>query len=316
MCNIEEPYLEILKKVLNEGEERPDRTGTGTRSMFGLQTRFDISSRVPCLTSKFVPWKMIIKELLWFLRGDTDVIKLQEQNVHIWDGNSSREFLDARGLKDYREGDIGPGYGFQWRHFGAEYHGCRGRGGDIPSTSMYDGKGIDQISGLIENLKKDPFSRRHFISAWNPKDLNKMALPPCHVSAQFYVSRVKTKSVEENTEYDESKDKMILSCHLYQRSVDLFLGFPFNILSYTALTYLLCKLCDFTPGKLIVSMGDSHIYNDHIEQSKCLLERPLFDSPILEISDTVKEKTIDELCIDDFALIDYNHSGKLLGRMS
>lgn len=297
--NVELPYLDILRKVLEEGEQRPDRTGTGTLSLFGLHTKFDISERVPCLTSKFVPWKMVIKELIWFLHGDTDANNLKGQNVHIWDGNSSRSFLDARGLSSYKEGDIGPGYGFQWRHSGAEYKGCEEKYNDAENV------GIDQIGRLISGLKSNPFSRRHFLTSWNPKDLDKMALPPCHVSAQFYVSSKRS-----------TKDNLTLSCHLYQRSVDLFLGFPFNILSYSALTYLLCKVCGFVPGELIVSMGDAHIYNNHIEQSKYLLQRKLYDSPMLEISNGVIEKTIDQISLSDFTLHGYENAGVLHGKMS
>lgn len=297
--NFEQPYLHILERVMSEGEEKQDRTGTGTLSMFGLHTKFDISTRVPLLTSKFVPWKMVIKELLWFLHGETDAKKLQAQKIHIWDGNSSRAFLDERGLNEYEEGDIGPGYGFQWRHFGAHYKGCWG------CHESYGEEGVDQISTLIEGLRKDPDSRRHFLTAWNPKDLSKMALPPCHLSAQFYVEA-------------EKEGKRKLSCHLYQRSVDLFLGFPFNIFSYSALVYLLCEICDanYVPGELIVSMGDAHIYKNHIEQVKTLIKRQTFDSPILMIDPRVKGKKIDEITFEHFSVQNYQHSGALRGEMS
>lgn len=294
VVNVEKPYLDILSHVLVNGESRKDRTGTGTISIFGLNARFDISSHVPLLSSKFVPWKMVIKEMLWFLHGDTDANILKNQNIHIWDGNSSRSFLDKRGLHDYDEGDIGPGYGFQWRHFGATYRGAK---------ESYKGQGVDQIENLIEGLKSDPFSRRHFLSAWNPVDLCKMALPPCHVSVQFYVS-------------EREGGKKVLSCHLYQRSVDLFLGFPFNIFSYTALTYLLSAICDFVPGELIVSMGDAHIYNDHIEQSKTLLKRGVQNSPILKINPDVKTKQINDITFEDFVVLNYEHNGHLKGNMS
>jgi len=284
------PFLALLHRVLDHGEHRRDRTGTGTISLFGEHLRFDISQRVPLLTTKYVPWKTVIKELLWFLQGNTDAKDLQAQGVHIWDGNSSRSFLDARGLGDLEEGDIGAGYGFQWRHFGEQYKGC----GEAYA-------GFDQIAYIIHQLKHDPFSRRIYLSAWNPAQLDKMALPPCHVSCQFYVSM------------KGEREKPTLSCHLYQRSADMFLGVPFNIFSYTVLVYILCSICDMRPGELIVSLGDAHIYKDHVPQVKEMLNRQPFVSPRLEVQ---QKKSLEELDIGDFSVHEYLYHPKLVAQMS
>lgn len=284
------PYLTLLRRVLEHGEKRLDRTGTGTLSLFGEHMRFDISKRVPLLTTKYVPWKTVIKELLWFLQGRTDAKELKAQGVYIWDANSSRSFLDARGLGHLEEGDIGAGYGFQWRHFGENYEGCRKAYG-----------GFDQIAYIIHQLKHDPYSRRIYLSAWNPAQLDKMALPPCHVSCQFYVSM------------KEELDKPVLSCHLYQRSADMFLGVPFNIFSYTVLVYILCSICDMRPGDLIVSLGDAHIYLDHVPQVKEMLTRTPFPSPRLEVQNPDKSL---ELSANNFYVHDYRHHARLHGSMS
>lgn len=286
-------YLKLLNTLLVSGSPRSDRTGTGTISMFAKQLRFDITQHVPLLTTKFVPWKACIKELLWFLKGQTDASILQEQGVRIWDGNTSRAFLDTRGLGDYPEGDIGCGYGFQWRHFGAEYTTCKGD---------YNGQGFDQIKFIINELKNDPFSRRIYMSSWNPLHMHKMALPPCHISAQFFV--------------EESDGKKWLSCHMYQRSVDSFLGLPFNIFSYTALTYILATLCDMHPKELIISTGDTHIYQDHIEQVKEQIQRSPITPPKLIVNHRIKDIPIEDISIDDFDIVGYFHHNTLKGKMS
>lgn len=278
-------YLDTLKHVLENGTRRDDRTGTGTISVFGTQMRFDISTHIPILTTKFVPWKSCIKELLWFLNGHTDANILKEQNVKIWDGNSSRQFLNNRGLAHLPEGDIGAGYGFQWRHFGASYLSCK---------DDYSGQGFDQIRYVQELLKTDPFSRRIFMSAWNPGDLERMALPPCHVSAQFYVD-------------EDPVGIRQLSCHMYQRSVDMFLGEPWNILSYSILTCLLAKLNNFKPKEVIISTGDTHIYSDHIEQVKEQLSRSPLSPATLVINDDVINKSINEITFEDFNIINYEY---------
>jgi thymidylate synthase len=282
-------YLKLLHTVTNKGSERPDRTGTGTKGMFGKHLTFDISEHVPLLTTKFVPWKSCIKELLWFMKGQTDATILQEQDVHIWDGNTTREFLDSRGLTSLPEGDIGCGYGFQWRHFGEQYKTCK---------DTYTG-GFDQLSYVIDQLKNDPYSRRIFMSAWNPQHMHNMALPPCHVSAQFYV--------------DQDRN---LSCHMYQRSVDCFLGLPFNIFSYTVLTHILATICDMKPKELIISMGDTHVYLDHMEQVNKQLDRIPIAPPKLYVNPRIKDIPIEDIHINDFDVIGYFHHDTLKGKMS
>ncbi len=278
-------YLQLLKKIIAQGKHREERTGTGTISLFGEQMRFDISQSIPVLTTKFVPWKSCIRELLWFLSGKTDATILQQQGVKIWDGNTSREFLDKRGLHHLPEGDVGATYGHCWRHFGAKYKTCK---------DNYNGQGFDQINYIIKELKNNPTSRRIFMSSWNPQALDEMALPPCHLSAQFYV------------DIDEDGTKH-LSCQMYQRSVDTFLGCPWNIMSYAVLTHILAKITDMKPKELIMCLGDVHIYSNHVEQVQEQLKREPFPFPKLIISDEIKNKDIGDLSIDDFKLIDYKY---------
>lgn len=273
-------YKNLMSKIIDSNDIRQNRTGIDTLSIFGEQLSFNIDKYVPLLTTKRVAWKSCIEELLWFMRGDTDANILKQKKVHIWDGNSSREFLDNVGLNHLKEGDCGANYSFQWRYFGQEYVNCE--------TKYEKNTSFDQIENIIHLLKTDPFSRRIFLSAWNPMDLDKTVLPPCHVSVQFYV--------------DNNRG---LSCHMYQRSCDVFLGLPFNIFSYTVLTYILAKKCDMTPKKLIISLGDTHIYTNHIEQVKEQLQRSILTYPILNISDNVKDKTIEDININDFELIGY-----------
>lgn len=278
-------YLHLLQRVLDNGTSRPDRTGTGTLSVFGERMVFDIRDEIPILTTKFVPWKSCIKELLWFLKGQTDVTILQQQGVRIWDGNSSRQFLDNRGLQHLPEWDISCGYGFQWRHFGADYKTCK---------DDYNGQGFDQVQYILNELRVNPFSRRLYMTSWNAEDIDKMALPPCHLSAQFYV------------DVDDAGQKY-LSCQMYQRSVDTFLGCPWNIMSYAVLTYLFAKMTDMLPKKLIMCLGDTHIYSNHIEQVRQQLERTPYPFPSLIVSDAVKTKNIEDITIDDFQLQDYKY---------
>jgi thymidylate synthase len=288
-------YLNLLEKTLKNGEYRDDRTGTGTYSIFGEQIRFDISQSVPLLTTKKMGWKSIIIELLWFLKGDTNAKHLQEQNVHIWDGNTSREFLDNRGLTTYPEGDIGAGYGFQWRHFGAEYSTC---------NDDYTNKGFDQIEYVLNELKTNPMSRRIYMTAWNPHALDKMALPPCHVSAQFYVN------------FDKISNKKYLSCHMYQRSVDEFLGLPYNIFSYSVLTYILAKMTGMYPKELIISTGDTHIYKNHIDQVKEQLTRIPYEFPQLLLDDSILTKTFKDITLKDFRVLNYECHSIIKGAMA
>jgi dihydrofolate reductase/thymidylate synthase len=203
-------YINLIKHILENGISKDDRTGVGTLSIFSHNMTFNLRERFPLLTTKKVYWKAVVEELLWFISGSTNSNILKEKGVNIWDGNSSREFLDSRGLTHYNQGDIGPGYGFQWRHFGATYENMH---------SDYSGKGVDQLQQVIELIKKDPYSRRIVMTSWNPCDVDSMALPPCHMFCQFYVSK-----------------GGYLSCQMYQRSADMGLGVPFNIASYSLLT--------------------------------------------------------------------------------
>jgi thymidylate synthase len=215
------------------------------------------------------------------MRGDTDASVLQRAGVHIWDGNTSREFLDNRGLQHLPEGDIGAGYGHQWRRFGGIYRDCK------TPPAPEDG-GVDQLAYLLEELRTNPFSRRIFMSAWNPEDLCNVALPPCHVSAQFYV--------------DSSGG---LSCHMYQRSVDAFLGFPWNILSYSVFTYIIAAKVGLRPNELIVSTGDTHIYTNHLAQVETQLAREPYAWPQLQMSAAVATKSFEELQLADFEVVNY-----------
>lgn len=288
----EEQYLNALRVLLVEGEAREDRTGTGTLSKFGHQFRFDLrDGRVPLLTTKRVPWKMVLEELLWFLKGHTDSKLLEEKGVRIWTGNSSRAYLDSRGLTSYREGDIGPGYGFQWRHFGGQYVDC--------STQYGPDVGVDQVLAIEKQLLSDPRSRRICMTAWNPCALDSMALPPCHVFVQFYV--------------DNNRG---LSCHLTQRSADMFLGFPWNMFSYAALTAILAKRCGLHPRELIVSVGDMHVYTDHLDQVKEQLAREPRQLPRLRLSDAVPTKAWEDLSVADFEVENYEPWPLIKGSMS
>lgn len=280
MHHQEEQYLNLLREILERGTWEEGRNGR-TKSVFGHSMRFSLKNgTIPILTTKKTAWKSCLKELLWFIRGDTDTKILQNQNVHIWDGNTTREFLDSRGLQHYREGLIGPGYGFQWRHFNAAYNADTG--------SPRDETGIDQLNQIVEALK-DPAqrtSRRLIMTAWNPLQLNEMALPPCHIMCQFNV-------------HDGNK----LSCAMYQRSCDVPLGSPFNIASYSFLTHLLAKHCGLEAYEFVYFMGNCHIYEDHIEPMRTQIERKPFEFPTIEIK-TLRDN-INEYEIDDFVINGY-----------
>lgn len=288
----EKPYLRLMEELLgmtsncmyNVNNCRPDRTGVGTISCFGRQLRFDISQHVPLITTKKVNPYSVIKELLFFLRGETDSRILEKQGVNIWKDNTSRQFLDARGLETYNEGDMGPMYGFQWRHFGAEYKGC---------DSNYAGTGVDQLSQVEYLLKTDPYSRRIVMTTYNPQHLSEMALPPCHgLVVQFYVS-----------------DSKKLSCHMYQRSVDVGLGLVWNTFSYAVLTHLLAKRHGLQPEELIISTGDTHIYMSHIDACFTQVGRSLRPAPMLEIDDSVVKKSWEEIEPEDIRIRGYYPHG-------
>ena len=249
-------YLNLLEHIIKYGEEKDDRTGTGTISVFGHQMRFNLQDGFPLVTTKKLHLKSIIYELIWFLSGDTNISFLQENGVSIWN-----EWADA-------DGDLGPVYGKQWRSWE-----CR------------DGRSIDQISNLISNLKKSPNSRRHIISAWNVGDVENMALPPCHCLFQFYVSNNR------------------LSCHLYQRSADVFLGVPFNIASYALLTHMIAHVCKFEVGDFVHTLGDAHIYSNHLEQVRVQLDRSPLRLPKLALNRTVTN--IFNFKYEDITISDY-----------
>ena len=278
-------YITLLKKIMNEGIETESRNSK-VLSLFGEKMEFNLD-RFPLLTTKKMGYKTILRELLWFIRGSTSNKELQDKKVHIWDQNSSREFLDSRGLS-YEEGDLGPVYGFQWRHFGAEYDSC---------YSDYSDKGIDQLKNVIELIQTDPTSRRILLNSWNASDIDKMALPPCHVMCQFNVNL---------------RDKT-LNCQLYQRSGDMFLGVPFNIASYSFLTCILAKITGYKPGKLIHILGDTHIYADHIDAVKEQIQRVPYQFPELIISDELSD--IDSLNEEYFTIKNYTSYPKITAPM-
>ena len=278
MTSADENYENLVNLVLTLGKLRKDRTGVGTLSVFGTQQRYDISGSFPLLTSKRVYWKGVVEELLWMLKGSTCVTELQQKNVHIWDGNSTRQFLDSLGL-DYPEGHLGPVYGHQWRHFNAPYH---------DASTDYSNQGFDQIKEILYLLRNDPSSRRIILSAWNPAQNKLMALPACHTMAQFYVTGNR------------------LSCQLYQRSADIGLGVPFNIASYSLLTYILAKMTNLVPHEFVHVIGDAHIYINHIDPLKAQLENETFRSPVLTVN--VKKENIEDYTFEDFTLHDYKCS--------
>jgi len=278
----EEGYINLLRKILEEGVERDDRTGVGTLSLFGEQLRFNLDGQFPLLTTKKVFTKAIIHELLFFIKGSTDSKILEKENVNIWKWNTTREFLDDRNLTDYEEGDLGPMYGFNWRHFNAEYEGC---------DKDYTGAGLDQLQNVINEIKNNPDSRRLLITTFNPSVIEKSCLMPCHgISVQFYV----------NDGY--------LSCMMNQRSCDTMLGLPFNITSYAMLTYMIAYICDLKPKELIISTGDTHIYTNHMNQVKEQITRKPFIFPQLKIKRNILN--IEDFKYEDFEIIEYKcHPG-------
>jgi dihydrofolate reductase/thymidylate synthase len=286
-------YLNLMKKIFRDGNDRPDRTNTGTVSLFGTSMRFDISNSIPILTTKRVPFKTILYELLWMLQGNTDAKILQRQGVHIWDGNTSREFLDKAGLYSYPEGVLGAGYGWQLRNQGAEYSPACADMSKVPTLNI---GGFDQLAYVEHLLKHDPFSRRIMFSYWNPSDFDKTALIPCHTHCQFYVT------YGENGGNDGVK---YLSCQFYMRSNDIFLGNSFNLGFYSILTYILAKRCGMQPKELIYTCGDTHIYKNHLEQSKLQLTRTPRPFPMVKLDDSLIHKEWQRMTVDDFELIGY-----------
>ena len=272
-------YLDLMRDILHRGEQRTSRNAE-TISLFGVKMTYDISESFPLLTTKRMYWKGILHELLWFIGARTNSKELEEVGVNIWRGNSTREYLDSIGLNHYKGGECGPIYGFQWRHFNAKY---------IDSDTDYTGQGVDQLQNIINLIKTNPKSRRMYMTGWNPCQLPEMALPPCHISYQFYVR--------------ELGGETYLDCMMYQRSGDVFLGVPFNIGSTATLTYILAKLTGILPGKITIVIGDAHIYASHTEQVKKQLARAPKPFPTLSFTRDIDD--INDLKYSDFKLEDY-----------
>ena len=295
-------YLDLLQDILDNGELKDDRTGVGTYSVFGRNLRFDLRRGFPAVTTKKLAWKACKGELLWFLEGSSDERRLAEithgdpeGKVTIWTPNALAPYWKP---KAKFEGDLGRVYGVQWRHWNKDTvekdMGPAHKGG---TRLAVDRTEVDQIKNLIEGLKNDPNGRRHILTAWNVSELDQMALPPCHVMSQFYVNKNKE-----------------LSCHMYQRSVDVFLGLPFNIASYALLTYMIAHVCDLKVGELIISTGDTHIYKDHVEQVKEQLTRTPLEAPDVWINPDIKD--IDKFSMSDIDLLDYNSYDAIKANMA
>ena len=279
-------YLSLLKNIINNGVMEKGRNGI-TYTQIGGMMRFSLkNNQIPIMTTKKMAWRVCLKELLWFMNGDTNNELLQEENVKIWNDNATREFLDSRGLYHLRENDLGPVYGHQWRFWNAPYsreYGC---------FEDYRGKGIDQLQNIIDDLNESKItgetSRRMIMTAWNPEQINEMALPPCHVLSQFHI-----------TEGNQ------LSCTLYQRSADMGLGVPFNIASYSFLTHILAKHCDLEAKEFIHFIGNAHIYDDHVDSLEEQIENEPYDPPNLIISE--KKEKIEDYKFEDFIIENYNY---------
>ena len=279
-------YLSLLKNIIKNGVKEQGRNGI-TYTQIGGMMRFSLKdNKIPLITTKKLAWRVCLKELLWFIRGDTNNDLLQKQNVNIWNANATRDFLDSRGLYHLRENDLGPVYGHQWRFWNAPYsreYGC---------FEDYRGKGIDQLQNIIDDINESKItgeiSRRMIMTAWNPEQIDEMALPPCHVLSQFHIT-------EGNK----------LSCTLYQRSADMGLGVPFNIASYAFLTHILAKHCDLEAKEFIHFIGNAHIYDDHMDVLEEQIENEPYEPPNLIISE--KKKKIEDYKFDDFIIENYNY---------
>ena len=271
-----EQYLDILKDVLDHGIDRSDRTGVGTRALFGLQMRYDMSDGFPAVTTKKLAFKSMAAELLWFLSGSRDVKELQALGCHIWDANANAEYWKPRAEF---EGDVGRIYGVQWR-----------------SWRTPDGGELDQLKRVIGNIRENPTSRRHVVTAWNPGELEQMALPPCHILFQFFVAEGK------------------LSLHMFQRSCDMFLGVPFNIASYSLLLHMVAQVTDLKPGEFVHTLSDAHIYHNHFDQVREQLARTPYPLPSLSLNPDVDD--IDDFTMDDIQLRDYHHHPSIKAPMA
>jgi thymidylate synthase len=275
-------YLNALKQILEDGEDRPDRTGVGTKSIFGLQMRFNLAQGFPAVTTKKLAWRACVSELLWFIEGSGDENRLKEilhgdrysEKKTIWSDNAKAEYWTKKRLQRH-PGDLGRVYGVQWRRWRAP----------LVRINKVVLQNCDQLLSLIEGIKADPYSRRHIITAWNPGELELMALPPCHMMAQFYVNNGR------------------LSCQMYQRSADMFLGVPFNIASYALFTHMIAQVCNLEVGELIITIGDAHIYSNHIEQVTEQLKRKPLPLPTLKLNPEIE--VITDFDMTDIELVDY-----------
>lgn len=284
----ERQYLDLVARIMKEGVTRDDRTGTGTKSLFGVSMKFSLRNQtLPLLTTKRCSFKNIAAELLFFISGSTNCQVLHDQGVRIWDADTSRATLDKRGFQNRPEGDLGPGYPFQWRHAGAEYKDMH---------TDYTGQGIDQLQALIQDIKKNPTSRRLILNSWNVKDIPQMSLPPCHVMVQFYVANGELSSL------------------MYQRSADFGLGVPYNIASYALLTHILAHICDLKPGDFIHMIGDAHIYLNHEEALQKQLLREPMAFPTLTIDSNLKD--IDKLTLQHLKLENYKSHEPIYMKLS
>ena len=284
----EQQYLDILRDILDNGIHCDDRTGTGTTSIFGCMMKFNLEEHFPLLTTKKMFTRGIIEELLWFLNGRTDSKLLEDKGVNIWKGNSSREFLDKLRMFDREIGDCGESYAFNFRHYGTRYVDC---------NTDYTGKGFDQIQNVLDLIKNEPNSRRILINLWNPLTLNNAVLPCCHVIYQFKIIGNK------------------LNCFLFQRSADIYLGFPFNLASASLLTHIIAKLSNLEVGTFVHSISDCHLYNNHIEQVKEQISRIPYQFPKLKIIDRGQKK-VEDFITEDFIIEDYKFYPSIKGEMS
>ena len=282
-------YLDALQQVLEQGQVRNDRTGVGTIGLFGLQQRYNLQDRFPAVTTKKLAWRAVVSELLWFIEGSGDERRLAEilhgtrdpAKATIWTDNAQASYWKDRAHYD---GDLGRVYGVQWRDWQRPYHG-------------EDGYKVDQLANLIQGLKQDPYGRRHIITAWNPGELDAMALPPCHMFAQFYVDADRR-----------------LSCQMYQRSCDMFLGVPFNIASYSLFTHMIAQVCGFGVGEFVHVLGDAHIYLNHVDQVREQLSREPMPAPTLWLDPSIKD--IDKFTMESVKLEDYNSHGTIRAEMA
>jgi thymidylate synthase len=293
MNHQEYSYLNVLKDILENGNERPDRTNIGTKSLFGLQLRFDLTEGFPAITTKKLAWKAVVSELLWFIEGSGDENRLKEilhgeryiDKKTIWSDNAKADYWVKKKLQRH-PGDLGRIYGVQWRRWRRP----------LVRINKVVLQNHDQLLELINGIKNDPYSRRHIITAWNPGELELMALPPCHMMSQFYVNNGK------------------LSCHMYQRSADMFLGVPFNIASYALFTHMIAQVCNLEVEDLIISIGDAHIYNNHIDQIKEQLSRKPLPLPKLQLNSEIQ--TITDFTMNDIELIDYQSHDAIKAQMA